>query len=429
MNGKTIAQDKREIDDNGWFEVKNNPLSKEGIFLYRGSQIRLPDGSQPPDLDKLYPVYRPAEELSNEETINSFKLVPWVDNHAMLGSEEMGMTPAEKKGVSGVIGQEVYFKGGVLYGNIKAFSETLAKQIENGKKELSLGYHCRYEHNPGEWNGQHYEYIQRDLRGNHLALVDNGRMGAGVRVLDHCDLNIEQFIFTCDSQMERKMKLEQLLELLISKLDELKKSKTIDTDNSDDLPPTDNQNDLPPIDEQGDEVNLNENGDEHRAEDDEDPNQSEAHPIDKLITIVENLAKKVELLENKINGNSTSEDDDNATEDKDDEDADEDSESKKSDYSAMDAAEIAKRVSSKIAERDKLYSRVSKFTGAFDCSAMDTADVAAYGCRKLGLKPEKGQALAMITGYMAHRKPDSEKKTVSAMDSADSSFIDKQLSQ
>ena len=38
------AQDEKETDANGWFEVRNNPLSKEGVFLYSGSQITLPDG-------------------------------------------------------------------------------------------------------------------------------------------------------------------------------------------------------------------------------------------------------------------------------------------------------------------------------------------------------------------------------------------------
>ena len=125
------AQDKKEVGTNGWFEVEDNPLSKEGVFLYRGNQIILPDGSRASDTDDLIPVYRPADELSNPEAIDSFKLVPWVDEHTMLGSEELGLTPAERKGVSGVVGEDVYFKDGVLYGNIKAFSENLARKIEN----------------------------------------------------------------------------------------------------------------------------------------------------------------------------------------------------------------------------------------------------------------------------------------------------------
>ena len=97
------SESAREYDHNGWPEIKSNPISKEGVFEYLGGQIS-------PDLehDKIYKVYRPASELSNPDTIDSFKLLPWTDEHEMLGSED-GMTPAEEKGIHGVIGEDVYF--------------------------------------------------------------------------------------------------------------------------------------------------------------------------------------------------------------------------------------------------------------------------------------------------------------------------------
>src|SRR5579859_6086961 len=69
----------RIYDGNGWAEIKGNPISKVGVFPYSGAQIS-------PDLDpeQIYNVYRPEEELSNPETIASFKMVPWIDDHAML---------------------------------------------------------------------------------------------------------------------------------------------------------------------------------------------------------------------------------------------------------------------------------------------------------------------------------------------------------
>lgn len=407
----TTAQDNREFDKNGWFEVKNNPLSKEGVFFYRGASIRLPDGTQPPDAEKLYAVYRPAEELSDPQAIESFKLVPWVDDHTMLGSEDLGMTPAEKKGVSGVIGEDVYFKDGVLYGNIKAFSESLARKIENGKKELSLGYRCRYEYSPGVWDGQHYDYIQRDLRGNHLALVENGRMGDDVRVLDHDDTNLGQFNFTCDSVMEKQqMNFEELLaqlrdltpEQVATISAELDKVKQAGQDEEQEE--NEETQNLPP---------------EEGTDDDEDQEKEEQSPIDKLIAVVERLEQRVAQLEG---GKTDSSDEDEEQEGKDEEE-------EQPQNQAMDAAELTKLAMMKIANRDKLYKRVSSFTGAFDCSAMDENDVAVYGCRKLGLKAPKGQEMAMIQGYMENRTPVTKQKTVAAFDSADASFLDGQLTQ
>lgn len=182
------AMDKREVDTNGWPEIKNNPLSKVGVFQYSGRS--LPNA---PDPDRMYMVYRPAEELANPETIESFKLLPWIDNHVMLGSEENGMTPAEQKGIQGVVGEDVYFADDALYGNLKVFSEAMKTLIDSGKKELSCGYRCRYEWASGVYNGQAYDLIQRDIRGNHLALVNQGRMGPDVAVLDH-------FTFTVDTK-------------------------------------------------------------------------------------------------------------------------------------------------------------------------------------------------------------------------------------
>lgn len=172
------AQDKKEIDHNDFWYIKDNPLSKVGVFPYLGRQI-----SADLDPDKIYNVLRPEEELNNEETLNSFRLVPIVDDHTMLGTKP-GMQPAEEKGVHGVIGDDVYFKDGVIYGDLKIFSESLKDEIEKGKKELSMGYFCDYELADGKYNDEPYQAIQRNLRINHVALVDEGRMGADVRVMD-----------------------------------------------------------------------------------------------------------------------------------------------------------------------------------------------------------------------------------------------------
>ena len=68
-------------DANGWFEVKKNPISKVGVFPYRGSEIGAPDPQ------KIYMVLRPPSELGSKKTMDSFKLMPLVDNHTMIGDK------------------------------------------------------------------------------------------------------------------------------------------------------------------------------------------------------------------------------------------------------------------------------------------------------------------------------------------------------
>ena len=407
------AQDKKEVDTNGWFEVKDNPLSKEGVFLYRGNQIILPDGSRASDTDDLIPVYRPADELSNPEAIDSFKLVPWVDEHTMLGSEQLGLTPAERKGVSGVVGEDVYFKDGVLYGNIKAFSENLARKIENGKKELSLGYRCSYERSSGEWNGQKYDYIQRNLRGNHLALVDKGRMGAEVRVMDSQEAGISygNSIFTCDSLMEQnEMNLEELLKQAVEKfgdsataLAEIKKllDKQGQGNEGNQEPPK------PPATDD-DEIGGNPDEPPPPAQDDD------GDKLDKLLSLVESLVSRVEALE----GNSKSDDEDDNQKEPQEKPKVGDEEEKGA--QVMDMAEVTRQVTKRLNERDSMYKKVSPHTGAFDVSAMDSAEaVAAYACEKLKLKTSKGLEVATITGYMANREPANKQRIVSGLDKLD----------
>ena len=168
--------DKKEVDQNSYWFIKDNPLSKVGIFPYLGRQI-----SSDLEPDKIYQVLRPEEELSKPETIASLKLIPLVNEHEMLGEN---FTPAEKKGTHGVTGDNAEFNNGLLSNDLKIFSESLKQEIQNGKKELSAGYFCNYDLTPGEYNGQHYDAVQRDIKFNHIALVEEGRMGHDVRVMD-----------------------------------------------------------------------------------------------------------------------------------------------------------------------------------------------------------------------------------------------------
>ena len=346
------AMDKREYDTNGWFEVKDNPLSKMGIFQYSGGSI-----SPECEKDKIYNVYRPAEELSTEECINSFKLLPWIDNHVMLGSEDEGLTPAEAKGIQGVIGEDVYFDGEYLKGNIKVFSEAMSNLIANGKKELSCGYRCRYEYAPGVYDGVAYDYVQREIRGNHLALVEQGRMGSDVAVLDH-------FTFTVDNKElfnmaeENKdvgsekptMTLEEVHKFLEEVMPKLAKIQEL-TGQS-----------------------YGSAGEEAVADEDESKPDGDTEKPD-------GEAEDEEGMEYGVGGQKEEE--------------------KEGERGAgMDAAAIALNVERKIAEKAKLYDKLSKHIGAFDHSEMDLDKMAKYGLKKLGVEAPKENRVTFLNAYL-----------------------------
>jgi len=342
----------RQDDVNGWFEVKGNPLSKVGVFPYSGAQI---GDSQNPD--KIYMVYRPVEELADEECINSFKLVPWIDDHEMLGAEANGLTPAERKGIQGVVGEDVYFEDGFLKGNIKVFSDALATLIESGKKELSCGYRCMYELVSGTFNGEKYDAIQREIRGNHLALVDEGRMGKEVAVLDHFTFTVDKL----EAIMPEENKVEDAaptLESLAAELVELKEFIKA-------LKPK----------EEAEHGELPAAGDEEEAEAEDKEEEAEEETEDKCDAA--DSANQIKALQKQVA-------------------------SMKAAMSGMDKAFLTS-----ISKRDELASKLSQHVGTFDHSGMTASEVAKYGIKKLGIKCEAGQETAALNGFLHGRTQSS----------------------
>jgi len=354
-----MAASSRVVDTNGWFEVKDNPLSRVGVFPYSGAQIGAPEP------DKIYQVYRPEEELSDPECLESFKLLPWIDDHEMLGSEREGLTPAESKGIHGVIGEAVKFAGGILSANIKVFSDSMAKLIESGKRELSCGYRCRYEPQTGIFQGQPFEYVQREIRGNHLALVDEGRMGKQVAVLDH-------LIFTIDAKEALNMEpitekttdaepvtLESLAAMVGAMAEQLGKVTAF----MEALKPKEEAEHGSLDEEAPAEVDAASVVDAECATVDEEGKPAEGMDSAKVIA---SMKKQIARLEAGLKN-------------------------------GMDSGAVMRDISA----RDELASRLSVLVGTFDHAKMTKNDVDAYGVKKLGLTCEKGQEGATLAGYLA----------------------------
>lgn len=360
----------KQIDHNDFWYIKDNPLSKAGVFPYLGKQI-----SSELEPDKIYQVYRPAEELLSEATVDSFKLLPIVDDHTMLGTEP-GMVPAEEKGVHGTSGSDVYGKDGKLYGDLKIYSETLKDEIEAGKKELSMGYFCDYELTPGTFDGHHYDAVQRNIRGNHIALVEEGRMGPDVRVMDKK--------ITMDSMKEINSMVKsakhgnrQALDEDVDKRELIREVMAIAAKPNEDF----------------------EGGEEEK---------------------IETIAKKLEEMSYNRSESGSADDEDTPEEkdkqiaDNDDEDpkscaGDEDEDDdKKSEIKelkeSMDA--LPKAVFAELAKRDRLYKKIQEKTniGTFDCSLMTEKEVARYACDKLDLEAAKGEETAVLKGYLKAAK-------------------------
>lgn len=186
----------KTVDKSGFWFIPHNPISKVGIFDYLGSSIS--DECEP---NKVYKVFRSGETLLKSVSTWDNPPKPFINDHEMLGE---GFTDVDDRPVQGVITNPQY-EDGVLYADITVYSEKLKEAIENGKKELSLGYFCKFEKKSGVYDGESYDYEQIDMVGNHIALVDAGRCGSDVKVFDHkCvmdsfDITPEGLKKECDS--------------------------------------------------------------------------------------------------------------------------------------------------------------------------------------------------------------------------------------
>lgn len=413
-----MAESKRRMDWNGFMEVRDNPISKEGVFPYRGDEI--PGAPNP---DEIYWVYRPAEELARQATIDSFKLMPFIDEHEVLG---VGGTPAERKGIQGTIGEQVYFDPPYLRGNIKIHSSAAQSLIKAGKVELSPCYGCDWSPEVGTFEGKPYQYVQRNIMGNHLALVEEGRTGPDVAVQDHRK-------FTLDSAELLPMALapedmEAIKTMVLELLADQKKPGDADPETPAEKKPEDAE--LPATEE----TNYAEGDETRAAEHIEAVVEQVEEAIEEIKEAAEDLTKASDAKTRKAaqdrmvkaKGKLANAKAAHASLAK-------DSASRQQSSLVNSLSKQVKDLTAKleasnktakdsgaflgvIADRDALYGRVSKFTGAFDHSRMDSKQIAEYACDKLSIKCEKGQEGVAVDAWLQGRKP--EQPSGHAADSA-----------
>ncbi|EHK65988.1 DUF2213 domain-containing protein [Achromobacter arsenitoxydans] len=415
---------KRQTDVNGYLLVRDNPITKVGVFPYLGREIGAPDA------DRIYQVYRPQEELENPETIASANLVPWIDEHEFLGKDG---TPPEKKGVQGTTGETARFDYPYIRNSIRAYSGFMQNLIDRGKVELSPSYRCRYEFSEGVFDGKRYDAIQRDIRFNHLASVKEGRTGPDVAVQDCLTITYDSAEFI---NMEITPEMEQAFRALIEKILAEKAAAVSDNDPNKEAV-TDAEAPAAPgavTTEEKDAVEET----AAAAEQATSAVESATAAIEEVTAALEEVQAAAEEVKaaptadskkaldaamaklgaakNKIAARAA------------------DSQvmgmigTIQTQMKANDAAAVIKQ----IADRDALAKRVTPFIGAFDSALLTSADqVARYAVKKLGLQAQDGAEHAVLLGFLQAAKSDADKivsdsKTVRAEDTAAKVWGEKQ---
>lgn len=154
-----------KLDDNGYL-VTTAKLARVGAMQYLGEEIGRDSG-------KVYDVYVEPEELFNDETIQSFEGKTVTSNHP----EEMEVNASNWKELAVGHIRNVRQDGEFLIGDVIVNDSKTIKDIQSGKIELSLGYDADLVDADGKIK-------KANIKGNHLAIVDEGRCGEQCKLGD-----------------------------------------------------------------------------------------------------------------------------------------------------------------------------------------------------------------------------------------------------
>lgn len=182
----TLAFDRsvRHYDKDGRLHVDFTPISKANVCPYIGKEI---PGWEVLGLDpgKIYQLFRDPDELKKAASTS---------NNIQLMQVHEGVSPDAPKQmeVVGTIGDKGEFKPPYLWNSLAVWVKRAIDLIEsNRKKELSCSYHYEPDMTPGNYLGELYDGVMRNIHFNHVALVEDGRAGSDVMVADAMPLELK----------------------------------------------------------------------------------------------------------------------------------------------------------------------------------------------------------------------------------------------
>lgn len=166
--GYTISPNQLETGE-GFLICRNVPIARTGTQEYLGNEIGM-------ETSEVVEVWRTEEEVFDPAAMASFEGKPATNDHPTelvtpdnVARYEMGHIQNVRRG-SGEFSD-------FLLGDLHIHDAELIKAIRNGKRQISCGYECEYIEKDGK-------IYQTHIRGNHVAVVDEGRAGAKAAIMD-----------------------------------------------------------------------------------------------------------------------------------------------------------------------------------------------------------------------------------------------------
>jgi uncharacterized protein len=167
----------RTIDPtSGHLHVSSTPISKAVVNPYNGNEIPRHNelGLDP---NRVYMLLRDPKEL--EKAAPTFENKPLLIVHRPQQADDHN-AEIVVGAISGVTWEPPYLKAALAI-----WTEEGIAAVETGaQRQLSCGYAYDADMTPGEYEGVKYDGVMRNIRGNHISLVEEGRAGPDVMVGD-----------------------------------------------------------------------------------------------------------------------------------------------------------------------------------------------------------------------------------------------------
>ena len=160
----------------GYLICRGVPVARCGTQQYLPEELQI-QGEESPLI--LIDVDRPEEEVFSPECMASFEGKPVTEDHPDIpdGVNAENIRVYQVGHAQNIRRGEGSCRNMLLADLVITSPETI-RRIRNGKREISCGYTYTLVREGGRW-------IQRNIRGNHIAIVDRGRAGHSVRIVDH----------------------------------------------------------------------------------------------------------------------------------------------------------------------------------------------------------------------------------------------------
>ena len=169
----------RSYDHDGRLHIKLTHISKANVCPYRGDEIPDPDGTLGLEPTRIYMLLRDPQEL--EKAIPTANLIPVLNEHVPVSPID-----PKQKNVVGYTGTDAAFNAPYVDNSMVISVQESIRNIENlTQQELSSAYYYRADMTPGTYEGAQYDGVMRDIKFNHVALVEKGRAGPDVMVGDN----------------------------------------------------------------------------------------------------------------------------------------------------------------------------------------------------------------------------------------------------